>query len=413
MDRVFCGLPFTHSCVFLNGKLRPCCIGSAVGDVEADASLREVINHQGMVELRKQMIKGEVPVPCKSCYKNNKDGSYSHRMFEHHKLAGLYDYERPKRSNAKAQLDYSDLTSVEIRLDNTCPKACAGCGSIDSSTWRTKLKNSDPEEQFFGDHDGKFDRASSRWIVDQFMADAEKLSKLKHVRIVGGEPLASKLHIPFLRRLVELGLSQQISLEYITSASVSPTQCIELWQDFRSLKFLISYDGPSKTNSYIRYPCAEGEVFKFAEELFQSMQRKIAEVEFECTVQALNVLYLRELLEEVADWRLSRKNALKSIGLVPTVGFHLLRSPPSLAVSALPDWYLETAIEKLEAIESQGLADVMTPGRRNIQDIIDFVKDSRVSSSGVEITKHLDWLDRTRGASRFELIGNDPFLVAR
>lgn len=409
-ERVFCSLPFVHSCLFLNGRVLPCCVGQEVAQLKPESSLDDAINSPKLVSLRKKMVEGGEPEECSRCYSQFKRQKYSHRDFELERQAILTNSEAPLRIDAKHSLCAADIRSIELRFDSTCPRACAMCGSSDSSKWSALLKRAVDDPVHTPMHLGEETDVTSVWLRNNILSKPQNFTELRHIQIAGGEPFASRLHLPFLEKLVETGMAENITLEYITSGTVSPINYLPLFRRFRRVIFMISFDGIDAVNKYIRFPAKTNDVFDFVDELLTGELGAGLEVHFECTVQALNVLTIPEFLSEILDWSSRETRKLQNLGTQPSIGFHMLRVPEPLALSALPSWYLEEAKAKLASVSDAIPEGLFALGRRRIPDLIREIEDSMPGSSGRDLFAHLDYLDRVRGTNRMEAFVDDPYL---
>ena len=78
-----CVVPWTHLNFEPNGKVVPCCLTSYhnyfAGDLNNE-SIEEIWNSQNMKDLRKEMIDGNEPKICSTCFDREKVTGESGRM---------------------------------------------------------------------------------------------------------------------------------------------------------------------------------------------------------------------------------------------------------------------------------------------------------------------------------------------
>ena len=78
---------------------------------------------------------------------------------------------------------------------------------------------------------------------------------VKGYYFTGGEPFMIEEHFELLRRTVEAGHADHISLHYNTNGTIRPPQKIfDLWKEFKSCEVMFSIDGTFKKFEYMRHP---------------------------------------------------------------------------------------------------------------------------------------------------------------
>jgi len=142
--------------------------------------------------------------------------------------------------------------------------------------------------------------------IDEIFAISGNLRRLE---FYGGEPLLDKPTLRLLQLLVDSGQSQNITLFYNTNAVTKPTKThIELWKHFKDLEFNLSIDGIKEQFSYIRHPGNWQAVLENIDYLTTQVPALCGvpvSVFVICTVSALNVFYLPEIIEEFDQLKLN------------------------------------------------------------------------------------------------------------
>jgi len=86
---------------------------------------------------------------------------------------------------------------------------------------------------------------------DPDLLDELDLTHVEHIKMVGGEPLLSRNHLPFLKKFPDVG---RLSLVYNTNATILPEgEAKLLMAEAKELNFIISCDGIYKYNDYQRF----------------------------------------------------------------------------------------------------------------------------------------------------------------
>lgn len=136
-----------------------------------------------------------------------------------------------------------------------------------------------------------------------FWQSLEKtLPSLKRLQLAGGEPFINKALQSFLKRAVELGVSQNIDLSFSTNLTFFPKEVYELFKDYKSVSLFISLDGTEKVNSYIRYPSKWSKIvenIRFVDENYHSLNLDL--VNIHTVVQIYNIFNLVELSEWASE----------------------------------------------------------------------------------------------------------------
>ena len=150
----FCVLPWIHMATRPNGDMRLCCTSNAsgagddheVGLVKMEDGKpanfgkhtpMEAWNNDYMKSVRKTMLRGEIPVSCKGCFKEESQGIVSKRIWESATWKNDEGVDIPELiaqteedGTVPEQLQYLDL-----RLGHTCNIKCVMCSPHDSSKW--------------------------------------------------------------------------------------------------------------------------------------------------------------------------------------------------------------------------------------------------------------------------------------
>jgi hypothetical protein len=78
-------------------------------------------------------------------------------------------------------------------------------------------------------------------------------AKLRHVKIIGGEPMIIPEHEEFLRRLSERSDPTRVSLEYATNGTTRVSDFVlETWSRLQGLTIAFSVDGLRERNDFFR-----------------------------------------------------------------------------------------------------------------------------------------------------------------
>jgi hypothetical protein len=178
-------------------------------------------------DIRRDMLANKPIKGCVNCYSDE--------------AAGL----ESMRTNSNSTYKLKDLENtylhtkfIEVSLDNTCNLECKMCSSFNS----TKLRKRDEILGYYVHPNMGF---------DPDLLDELDLTHVEHIKMVGGEPLLSRNHLPFLKKFPDVG---RLSLVYNTNATILPEgEAKLLMAEAKELNFIISCDGIYKYNDYQRF----------------------------------------------------------------------------------------------------------------------------------------------------------------
>ena len=125
------------------------------------------------------------------------------------------------------------------------------------------------------------------------------INNLKYLDLYGGEPLMSKMHFDFLRKLIDLDVAKNIKIDYNTNGTVYSEKFFDIWQHFKEVKLSFSIDDIGERFEQQR--CGANWV-NVCENIKKYNARKSNKfiTEIFPTINTQNVFYIPELLEWAA-----------------------------------------------------------------------------------------------------------------
>lgn len=292
------------------GTARPCCLAE---DEIVDEnglkmsvkthSLQKIVNSEYMQNLRTQFRDGKRPATCKKCWTEEAAGRTSKR------LNTLIKFKELINDVPVLQDTVDNIWFLDLKLGNICNLKCRICGSWSSSKWAGEeidyLKQSGATKIEQKQHtayqmlkQGAWPRESQRFwdSLDQL------LPNIKYLEFTGGEPFLIQEHIDLLKRAANQGYAKNISLHYNTNGTVYPTDLEVVWDKFKRVEIALSIDNVGPRFEYERYGANWIEVNKNVK-LFEELKAKCANIDLQLcfTINVLNVLYLKELLDWAKD----------------------------------------------------------------------------------------------------------------
>jgi molybdenum cofactor biosynthesis enzyme MoaA len=271
--RAVCVLPWTHVSSTVDGVWGRCCFDSSndYGDyygkeeepeflLHPDAlgcsprsryaeanpdramGLREVFNSPNMRRTRLQMLEGERPEVCYSCFQQEDLGLGSHRTHMNELFADNVDLPALLAETAPdGTLDHFPL-HLDLRFGNTCNLACVMCSFPVSSKlgvgrtpqWTTA--NIDPYRE-----------DDELWQTLRVHAH-----EIQYLYVAGGEPFLQPGHRRLLDLMIETGAAANAKIHYNSNLTVLPPGIWSLLDRFEHASIAASCDGMGEVFERIR-----------------------------------------------------------------------------------------------------------------------------------------------------------------
>ena len=210
-----CAIPWMHLNFEPNGKVVPCCLTSThnyfAGDLTTD-SIEEIWNSDNMKSLRLQMVNGEEPKICSTCFNKERVTGLSGRI--HHNKAFPKVLERiPKITDQTGYVSEMNLLYWDFRFSNLCNLKCRSCGPRYSSAWVPDAKKL-----------GLISNQDKVWNIDSvddtnnFDFLTEQINVVEKIYFAGGEPLMMDEHWQILE-LLDKNNRHDVKISYNTNCT--------------------------------------------------------------------------------------------------------------------------------------------------------------------------------------------------
>jgi organic radical activating enzyme len=261
-NNTICTLPFNTLSIGANGDQRLCCNsnnGLTGIDRPLNVTKRDDINWFDGVALnriRKSLLNNERINECSRCWELEDIGQQSYRQM----AMNNYTEYSPKRYESIVNGDYSTvLEKLEIDLGNKCNLACRMCGPHSSSLF----------EEEYNKFKNTITVASESWLGNSKFFDLVRAnaSTLKHIYILGGEPLIIPEQAELLDLLIELDVAKNIKLQYNTNITTIGDRWYTKWDKFKFVEINASVDGTEEFYEYVRWPAKWDKIYNNLKEL--------------------------------------------------------------------------------------------------------------------------------------------------
>jgi hypothetical protein len=357
----FCALPWIHVATRPNGDARLCCVTNASGAKTGDHTVGlvkkedgvpanfgretplEAFNNQYMRSVRLTMLEGKIPASCTKCFEEESNGVVSKRLWE------MYEWNRDGLDFSKLISD-TDTTGgvppviryLDLRLGHTCNLKCVMCSPHDSSRWlqdydKLVAKTTSP----IVIHQMGFNKEefNNTWYEKpEFWDDVfEQIPNITQLYFAGGEPLMIKEHRRFLDEIIKRGYAKNISLRYNSNGIFVNEDIINVWSQFKQVRYAFSIDAYGDKNHYIRFPTNWADIERSLWLMDNSPENIHCAIA--CAVQVFNVKHIIDF----AKWKLTQ--GFKKINKFTLdeyesgggiINLHLLYIPTFLSARILP-----------------------------------------------------------------------------
>lgn len=180
---------------------------------------------------------------------------------------------------------------LEISFSNTCNLACRMCKSK-VSTGRMEL---DKKLWFFVYKPVHLPQDALDYIYN-----LDNIAYLKHIEIIGWEPMLEKEHFKFLVFLIESWMSSGITLWYNSNLMTLPeiniknfNNIFDIWKRFKNVKLRVSLDWYKEVNDYIRIGSKWDNIIS---NIFKVQRHSNIDISISPTIQVDNILNIPSLL---------------------------------------------------------------------------------------------------------------------
>jgi MoaA/NifB/PqqE/SkfB family radical SAM enzyme len=355
-DKKFiCNLLWNHISVHPHGHCSVCCEANWNADetfaktdgqiVNIDQGIEKVINSDSFKKVRKQMVNGEVPEACLTCYNAEQNGDVSKRIKENREVI-----------NTSIDEDggiVPNLTNIELRLGNFCNFKCRSCNAESSTSWITdyyKLKDKVPLPSSYHTIKNSTD-SNYEWTDNvEFYDDLIKFTpNLNLIQVSGGEPFLVAKHDYLIERMVNEGRAKNTTISYITNANydfdkIKPT--LDKLKSFKNVVISVSIDDVGDRNTFIRS-------LSNWDLTINNLKRYINEYNFYITVtqtvNAFNFLYIEELAQFLINENLYK---LDGSGGIRRITPNHVFSPSYQSANVFPIDVRKKKIEEIKGLIS-------------------------------------------------------------
>jgi MoaA/NifB/PqqE/SkfB family radical SAM enzyme len=292
----FCIAPFTQLTFSPTGVYSPCpeIGGRAWTDQSASPLLMWTSNEYNA--LRDSFGNNEKNPICNRCWnqEEHKNQSLRKRLLTQgglFKKGELLDFVNEGYKAGPLQMNLMTSNKCNLRC-RICRASSSVTFNAEGRVYEKKLK----KKSIYTSSSPKPDSFSSEQIDEIYRLS----SNLQRIEFYGGEPLLDEPTLGLLEQLIASGKSKDIVLFYNTNGTILPSaRQFELWNQFKGVEFNFSIDDIGDRFTYNRYPGkwpALLETINAIKTYPWQVPTKFLSI---CTIGALNVYYLPDILDEL------------------------------------------------------------------------------------------------------------------
>lgn len=337
----FCAAKWYNATIWLGSGMTTSCHHPPAHLVDADkvrANPRLLHNTDQKKQDRADMQAGRRPAGCEYCWKIEDMGrdAISDRVYK----SKIYPIEALHAARNTPSEQDVNLRTLEIAFDRTCQFACSYCNPAFSTTWVNDIRRngpytglvSDGRNHFTHSHDSAqpYRITESNPYVDAFFSwwESDLHRTLQELRITGGEPFMS--HHTW--RLIDWfrdnrgRSSTRLAINSNLGPQVDVYRLLDSTQDM-DVEIYTSQEAVGKQAEYIR----DGLDYPLWRQNVLALLDAGRTVHCMCTINALCLTTLPELLNELVEWKRTYGRDRVNFTL------NILRFPSFQSALVLPD----------------------------------------------------------------------------
>jgi hypothetical protein len=271
-NKTFCMAPWTHTYLSPQMERRLCCSSredsktfnqyidlNKTSQPFSPDTLEKHWNSEYLKKIRVDLMQGKEIPQCQVC--NGKLLSVATYRSHFNKL---YEEQIDEAFDSTRDDGHTNMkvTSWDYRFNNLCNFKCRMCGDMLSSSWEAENKETgdwnpeNPAQMWMRkDIKAEIDKFHDQHVIKEFK-DAVESKSIKEIYWCGGEPLMWKIHWESMKRIIELGYHDSVSIRYNSNMSRINFYGMNLFDDilskFKYWNILASIDGAGEVGEYVR-----------------------------------------------------------------------------------------------------------------------------------------------------------------
>jgi MoaA/NifB/PqqE/SkfB family radical SAM enzyme len=352
LANTFCSSPWFHIRLTYDGSFEECrwFKNSQTGMNIKNLSLREYYNSQSMRDLRMQMLQGQEPAGCATCYYEDKFGKLNGRKRQLLKSAiDVDNFDLTMRSSPhlkhfshswqnSGQSDHFP-TDLQIDLGNMCNSACIMCDPVASSRLHTDYKKLHvlAPEVFAEPRDFK-SWTRDPVLLSRFVTELSEIPDIKYIHFLGGETLYDNAFYDICEGLIASGKSQNTIVGTTTNGTIYNQRLENIIANFQEFHLGISIDSVTELNDYVRYPGRITEILSNTEKFLKLRADHKLYISLRITPNVFTISELDQMFSYMIEHQVVAESC------------NILYKPEYLRMELMPDDIRMATLQRLDAL---------------------------------------------------------------
>lgn len=352
MKDTFCSSPWFHLRLTYDGTFQECrWAKNSTNKLNFEnTSIVEFYNSDEMKQLRKELLNGDKPKVCETCYYEDSFGKFNGRRrqlvksgirLDHFELSlrSSPHYKYFNFSNLNdGQADYYPV-DLQIDLSNTCNSACIMCHPMSSSKLVTDYKKLHKIQPLLFSNPKEYRSWTKDPVqLDRAAKEIASIPNLKYIHFLGGETLFDPAFYAICDSLISAGVSKNIIIGTTTNGTIYDSRVEDLIKQFKEFHLGISIESVTELNDYVRYPSNIASVLSNIDKFLALRNEANLQIGLRITPNLFTIYELDKLVDYMVE-----KNIIAE-------SCNIMHYPQSLCVELLPDDIRKEIINKLDAI---------------------------------------------------------------
>lgn len=339
-NKTFCSSPWFHFRVTYNGSYESCRWAKNPQRIHKfqDQTLLQYYNSDQMRTLRQELLNGQSPEHCASCYYEESFGKLNGRVRQLHKSAvDTSDFDLTMRSsphynsfrhsmqnNGHSSMEPVDL---QIELGNTCNSACIMCGPEASSRLEQDYKKLNLINSDLFPRPAQYTPwTKDKTLVKRFIEELVAIKNLKYIHFLGGETLYEESFYTICDELCKHNLAKNIIIGTTTNGTLYNDKIKTYIETFKEFHLGISIEAVTSLNDYIRYPSTISQVLDNIKKFLELRNNNPGlQISLRITPNVFSIYDLDKLFKFMLEYQVAAESC------------NILHNPRSLRIELLPD----------------------------------------------------------------------------
>jgi MoaA/NifB/PqqE/SkfB family radical SAM enzyme len=348
-DKTFCSSPWFHLKLKYDGTFVECRWGDKKSNHNFTTSIMQFYNSEQMSHMRTQLLNGEKPNICETCYYEetfgklngrirqlNKSGinknnfALTTRSSPHYKL-----FEYSQNNNGQANYEPVDL---QIDLGNVCNSACIMCDPFSSSRLALDYNKLSKTHPLFPVPTPYKSWTQDPTRLNQFVNELIEIKNLKYIHFLGGETLYDPAFYTICEKLIDAGISKNITIGTTTNGTIYDDRVVRLINEFGGFHLGISIEAVTPINDYIRYPGKLTDIIPNIDKFLELRKTTNLFISLRITPNIFTIYDIDLLIRYMLENQVIAESC------------NILQKPAQLRMELLPDDIRQEIIAKLKKV---------------------------------------------------------------